>query len=61
MSENLPNIESVAAKTGVDPEVVKAVLEAAAETIPAEAAGSGSSHKVELPLSAIVPSSSIKS
>lgn len=58
MSENLLNIESVAAKTGVDPEVVKAVLEAA-DVARSEAAGSGSSHKVELPAGVVASSASI--
>lgn len=59
MSEaNLPAVESVAAKAGVAPEVVKAVYEAiAAETAPVEA--TGSSHRVNIPLSVVVPSANI--
>lgn len=59
MSEaNLPDADSVAAKAGVEPEVVRAVYEAiAAETAPVEA--SGSSHKVNIPLTAVVPSANI--
>jgi hypothetical protein len=62
MSENLPTVDSVAAKAGVDPEVVRAVYEAiAAETTVAgsEATGTGSSHKVEIPVGKVVPSATV--
>jgi hypothetical protein len=60
MSENLPDAESVAAKTGVDPEVVKVVLEAAAaETTTTRSEASGSSHKIEIPTAVAVPSATI--